>query len=110
MNNSRCKGTHIFLYYVYFALLRCCVIVVFIVFVAYVGSYRQWPRWAPRPDRSVAVTVRVGAPFRLRDLLAEPTPAAVEALVRERLAALRDPDEHRVDPSPFPGARPELVL
>lgn len=78
--------------------------------VAYVGSYRQWPRWAPRPDRSVAVTVRVGAPFRLRDLLAEPTPAAVEALVRERLAALRDPDEHRVDPSPFPGARPELVL
>ncbi|MBW2536400.1 MAG: 1-acyl-sn-glycerol-3-phosphate acyltransferase [Deltaproteobacteria bacterium] len=81
-----------------------------IVPVAAVGAYRLWPRWAPRPVPSAPVTVRIGEPFRLADAVAERSERAVAQLVRQRIQALRDPEEHAVDPSAFVGARPQLVL
>ena len=87
-----------------------------IVPVAFRGSYRLWPRWAPRPDRSVRVTAQVGPAF---DLAAEAEARAGEGgdlstaaahVLRDRIASLRDPEEPSVDITRFPGARPELVL
>ncbi len=87
-----------------------------VVPAAFVGSYRYWPRWAGSADRSARITVRIGKPFRLEDEIEGFRPgAAVQAakvagVIREKIAALRDPDEPSVDLTAFPSPRPELAL
>ena len=87
-----------------------------IVPVAFRGSYRVWPRWAPKPDRRVQVTATVGPAF---DLSGEAKlisgddgdlAAAAARVLRDRIVALRDPLEPSIDVGSYPGARPELVL
>jgi 1-acyl-sn-glycerol-3-phosphate acyltransferase len=90
---------------------RCTVIP-----AALVHSYRMWPRWAEKPNRSVQVILRLGKPIRLDEDIEGFEPGNpkqspdIARLLRERILALRDPDEPSVDLSSFPAIRPHLAL
>jgi len=83
---------------------------------AMVGSYRLWPRWAGGANKKVAVTIRIGMPFRLAEEIdgfvpGDPAQAAeVERVIVEHISALCDPAELSVDLTTFPSVRPELTL
>jgi 1-acyl-sn-glycerol-3-phosphate acyltransferase len=87
-----------------------------IVPVAFVHAYRLWPRWAGAADRSTAVTIRIGEPYRLDDVLDDFTSGdharaqEIAEVLTARIGALRDPDEAHLDLTRYAGARPQLTL
>ncbi len=87
-----------------------------VVPAAFVGTHRHWPRWADGMDRGAPVTVRLGEPFLIREVVEGLTPSDPEFVerltgeIRERIVALRDPDETSVDLTRVKRPRPELAL